>query len=854
MTTRRKPSALPKGLRTDAEELLAKTPRNIARLPAEDIHNLVHELQVHQLELEMQNEELRRTQLELEAARQRLLLPYEAAPVGFLTLDAKGVIRAANPAAARLLNLDRVKLVGQKLTHFIAPGSQDESCLCCRQLFRTGETQTCELRMLRTGGGEFAATLEAVVEPADQGQPPGCLVVLSDVTEQKRAAATLQAQEEPYRKVVEASPDAIFILRQNRFVLINRAGLKLFGASRLEEMIGRDVFDFIHPGCRDLIRGRIALAMQSDHPLPLLEQKLLRLDGSAVEAEASSAQVQFQGQPALLVEVRDITERKRAEAALAESQARNRAIIDSTTDMIWSVDTAGFRLQTFNRSLQEFFLTNRGIRLEVGMRPEDLFQSHETDFAERWKALYQRALDSGSFTTEYAAYGGATTLLLTFCPLKHEEGVFGVSVFGQDITGRKLAEQKLRESQERYALAEQATQDGLWDWNILTNGEYFSPRWKEIIGLRDDELPSHKSAFLSRIHPEDLEAVTEITREHLATGKRYEIEFRLRHRDGSYRWVFSRGRAVRDEAGRPIRMVGATTDITESKQAEAALRKSEEKYRSMLTDAPVGIFQSVQDRVLFVNPAMAAMFGYASPAEMLAGNPHPSSFYVHPEQRSQMIIQALSSGTYVSQELQERRKDGSIFTSATHLRVVSDAAGNLKFIEGFVQDITGRLAAAAALESERNLLRTLIDHIPGSIFVRDTANRFVLANEIQARNLGAASPADLLGKTDADFFSAEQAARFAADDRRVFAGQALLNLEQSHSPSHWQAVRDAGFQGAAKRCGGKSDRLDRHRARHHRTQADGRIPCPARHRHRAGGRNGGDHRHERHDSLCESGV
>ena len=162
MTPRQKSPASANRLRSCAEQRLAKPARKVARRPVGEIQKLVHELQVHQIELEMQNEELRRTQLELETARERLLLPYDAAPVGFFTLDAHGVIREANLAAARLLNVDRAKLTGRNLKCFIAPESQAAFCRRQCQLFRTEEKQTFELPVLRSGGAPLIARLEMV--------------------------------------------------------------------------------------------------------------------------------------------------------------------------------------------------------------------------------------------------------------------------------------------------------------------------------------------------------------------------------------------------------------------------------------------------------------------------------------------------------------------------------------------------------------------------------------------------------------------------------------------------------------------------------------------------------------------
>jgi len=200
----------PKQLRALAEKRLAELPPKnppdplpcagstegfcpVCQVPTKDVQRLVHELQVHEIELEMQNEGLRLTQSELETARDRLMLPYDAAPVGFLTLDAKGVIQEANLAAAKLLDFDRVKLPGQRLTHFIAPESQDTCFLHRRLLFNTGEEQTCELRLVRADGAACIVQLESVMEPAAPGAAPRCLVMLSDVTARKQAEDALLA-------------------------------------------------------------------------------------------------------------------------------------------------------------------------------------------------------------------------------------------------------------------------------------------------------------------------------------------------------------------------------------------------------------------------------------------------------------------------------------------------------------------------------------------------------------------------------------------------------------------------------------------------------------------------------------
>src|SRR5215467_2290436 len=126
------------------------------------------------------------------------------------------------------------------------------------------------------------------------------------------------------------------------------------------------------------------------------------------------------------------------------------------------------------------------------------------------------------------------------------------------------------ETTERLLLAGQVTNDGLWDWNLVTNEVYLSPRWKEMLGFTDAEIPNSYDAWRELVHPEDLPAVLDTLQRHLDGHiSYYQAEYRLRHKDGSYRWIFLYGNSVRDADGTPLRAFGWHMDITERKQEEA---------------------------------------------------------------------------------------------------------------------------------------------------------------------------------------------------------------------------------------------------------------------------------------------
>lgn len=135
---------------------------------------------------------------------------------------------------------------------------------------------------------------------------------------------------------------------------------------------------------------------------------------------------------------------------------------------------------------------------------------------------------------------------------------------------RKDAEDRLRASEERYKLAAQGANDGLWDWDLATGHLYYSTRWKAIVGCTDDEVGTGADEWFGRVHPEDLPRVQHELDEHLAgRSDHFEIEHRIRHKAGAFRWVLTRGLAVRDERGTPIRMAGSQSDVTDGKIVDA---------------------------------------------------------------------------------------------------------------------------------------------------------------------------------------------------------------------------------------------------------------------------------------------
>ena len=232
-----------RALRARAEDALRKKRQKVARPSGKTAKETVEELQVHQIELQLQNDELRRTQSELEAACERYSQLYDFAPCAYLTLNAKGEILEVNLATASLLEVERNLLIKQKLTRFIRSESQDAFYLYCQLVLSSGSREQTELELKRSSGARLSVRIDAVTK--NQGEGAGIFrIALTDITISKQAEEALQANEKDLSEFFETAPIGLQWLGLNGKILrANQAQLDILGYAR-EEYVGRRFSEF----------------------------------------------------------------------------------------------------------------------------------------------------------------------------------------------------------------------------------------------------------------------------------------------------------------------------------------------------------------------------------------------------------------------------------------------------------------------------------------------------------------------------------------------------------------------------------------------------------------------------------
>ena len=272
------------------------------------------------------------------------------------------------------------------------------------------------------------------------------------------------------------------------------------------------------------------------------------------------------------------------------------------------------------------------------------------------------------------------------------------------------SQEELRQSRERYRLAVRGAGVGLWDWDLRTGKVYYSPRWKAMFGCDEDEIGDGFDDWASRLHPEEREWIIRLQEEFLAgSALTVRAEYRLRHKDGSYRWIEAHAIVVRDEAGKAIRLVGSHADATDRKLAEEALRQSEAKYRALVESSPDAVAMcDLEMRLTFVSERAAQQLGLLAPADLL-GRLATDLLVEEDRARFRANVRCLlKEGLRRNDQYLALRQDGTTFFLEVSSVVIRDADGNPEALLGVYRDITDRKQAEERLQREQQALRRMM--------------------------------------------------------------------------------------------------------------------------------------------------
>ena len=622
----------------------------------------------------------------LRRSEEQYRLLFEQSVDGIIVGGTGGGIVSANPAMCRILGRPQNEIVGSNVLSHIHP---DEVHIAKKRadLFMSG---TAPLpgqvyRLVRPDGAPIWVEMRS--QRLQWEGRPGFLIIARDITDRRQAEEALRRSEEQYRLLFEQSADGIVVVGPGGcLVSANPAMCRILGRPQ-DEVVGSNVLRHIHPDDIHTARKRFGLLMSGTAPLPGQVYRLARDDGAPVWVEVRSQPLQWEGRPGFLVVARDVTERRQAEEALRESEARYRAVVETQSELICRFTDGGI-LTFVNEAYCRFFGRRREELIGVSFLP--MIPEADRDAARERLASINR--DHPVVTHEHRGIlssGKVRWMHWTNQGLFDDQGrLVEYQALGRDVTERREAEEALRESRAEL----QAIYDRMGDGVLVADAETrrfvrANPAICRMLGYSRDEL---LALSVDDIHaPEHLPRVLEQFAE-MASGRTpVARDVPCLRKDGAVFYA--------DMAGTPLLfeergwVVAILHDVTERREAEEALRTSEARYRAVVEDQTEMITRHTPDGVAtFVNEAICRFFGKTR--DQILG--HAFMPHVHPDDVP-LVADAIRSLTpehpVETHENRARMPSGEVRWIQWTNRGIFDGAGRMVEIQAVGRDVTLRV-------------------------------------------------------------------------------------------------------------------------------------------------------------------
>jgi PAS domain S-box-containing protein len=499
---------------------------------------------------------------------------FQASPAAIsISTVADGKYLYVNERFLQLIGRTRQDVVGRTSVDLAFWGDPGQRQRVIDELNHTGSLRDLPVAIRRRSGERRDALVS--LELVELGGQP-CLLGLSyDVTERKQAEEAVRKSEERFRALVENSSEAIVLVDQAGGVLYQSpSAFRILGYTT-EERLGRNAFELVHPDDLPRAAATMRACLASTAP-QAVETRCRRKDGDWRDLElVATNHLADPAVQAIIVNYRDVTDRRRTEEALRESERRFRAVIENSSDAIalFAADAtilygSPATTRILGYDLDEF----------VGRNAFDLIRPEDRDGV---RQKLEDLLSRPGTMVEVSAHvrhkdGSWRYLESVFNNLLADPSVGAIVNNYRDATERRLAEETLRRSQEWLERAQAVAHVGSWvSVPAEAGGLEWSAETLRIFGLPPGSFDGRTETFFSMVHPDDRLAVQQASETALAGGGRYSIDHRIVRADGSVRWVHEEGDVLRDDAGRPASMIGTVQDITDRKRLEEQLLQSQ---------------------------------------------------------------------------------------------------------------------------------------------------------------------------------------------------------------------------------------------------------------------------------------
>jgi PAS domain S-box-containing protein len=665
----------------------------------------------------------------------------ESVTEGYYEIDLAGNLAFFNDSLCQTLGYTRDELLGMNNRQYMDEENAEKVYQIFNEVYRTGKPYTrADWDIIRKDGAKLSVSSSVSLIRDSQGKPLGFRGLSRDITEQKKAAEELRQSEEKYRTILENVVEGYYeVDLAGNFTLVNDAICRNLGYTR-DEMIGMNNRDYMDKQTAKKVLERFAKVYTTGQPARGFEFEIIRKDGTKLWISSSvSLMTDPQGEPTgFRGVVRDITEEKRAEEKLRQSEEEYRNLFERATDAVFTTDMRG-RFTSGNRRAEEICGYNREELMEKSFT--SLISRKEI---RRMQNIFQEIIKGKPATFEVDIKDKSGNLVplevsATSIVRKGRKTV-GMLAMARDITERRQAQEKLQKSEERYRSLFETATDGIFTMDLQTRFTSGNRKAEEMCGYSRDELIGEYATII--LPEEEIPRMADAFKKVLR-GETDTYETRIITKNGELLPVEVTSSPIEID-GKIIGTMGMARDITERKRAEQTLRESEEKYRQLTEEINDAIYTVDQDgNVTYVSPVIEWLTGY-SPSKMMGRS---FAEFMHEEDLPHAIesFERTLSGQSTEGEYRFYTKSGEIRWLGASNRPIFTRDGVVG-ARGTLTDITERKLAEIASEEARTRFEDLFETANELIITTDTEGWILHVNK-EVERFSGYSKKELIGQS-----------------------------------------------------------------------------------------------------------
>lgn len=615
-----------------------------------------------------------------------------------------------------------------------------------RRVFETGfaEVECC---LLTKDGRTIPYHWSGAVLKDLDGRVIGMTGVGRDITPLKQAETAVRESEARYKALVELLPAGVFVFCEGRTAYINQSGAAIMGAQTPDQILERDTFDFVHPDYRAEVKHNVHRLLTGGAAVHRAERLYLKLDGTPIPVQVEAAPIIWNGKPAILGIFSDITERKRAEEALATSERQLRTVLDTLPVGVWFTDATG-KVVLSNPAGRKIWSGLAGIGIERSEhQPGWRERIGDAEEPHRW-ALTRVLLQGDARLNETIEIecedGSHKVINNSAVPVKNHAGcVTGAIVVNEDITDRTRGE----ESRAKLAAIVTSSYDAIMSLSLEGEIQSWNLGAEVMFGYAAEEMLGGPVTVLTATGKHG--GLTAALQRAAGGDPIHHLDMTLCAKNGEEIFASLNVSPIVPQRGTVTSISLIARNVTDQRLAEMALQASEELFSKTFRSSPnpIGITDMETGRCIDVNDACLELFGYRR-EDVIGQTTLMLGIWPNPEDRAKLIARLKAGGPERNIEMSVRIRSGEI----RHVLVSSDLVemNGRRCLVTVGSDITERKRVEEALKKSHAFIRQVIDIDPNFIFAKDREGRFTLVNKAVADCYGTTAD-ELIGKSDADF-------------------------------------------------------------------------------------------------------